>query len=63
MISLDEVDVDPGSSQGATKTSRLYVVLQRPSTKSAADCKAMFARLKTLVDDTAFQDKFLNQEV
>lgn len=63
MISLDETDVDPSSSAGATKQTRLYLVLQRPSTKSATDCKAMFARLKTLVDDTAFQDKFLNQEV
>lgn len=63
MISLDETDVDPGSSTGATKQTRLYLVLQRPSTKSAADCKAIFTRLKTLVDDTGFQDKFLNQEV
>lgn len=63
MIDLSEVDVDPGSTSGATKTTRCYLVLQRPATKSAADVKSIFARLKTLVDDTAFQDKILNQEV
>jgi hypothetical protein len=63
MVRLDETDVDPGSSSGATGMSSTYVVFDRAPFKSAADMQAMRARLKTLVDDTALWDKLLNQEV
>lgn len=63
MISLNEVDVNPGSAVGKTDTTRVYIVIQRPATKSAGDVKAIFARLKTIVDSTAIQDQILNQEV
>lgn len=63
MVSLDETDVDPGSTSGQTKTSRVYLVIQRSSFKSAADVKATITRLKTLVDNTTFQDSLLNREV
>lgn len=63
MWDLSETDVDPASATGATQQSRLYIVLDRSSFKSAADVKAMFARLKTFVDSTPLQDQFLNQEV
>jgi hypothetical protein len=65
LFSLDEVDVDPASTSTVvrTGTSRLYVVIQRTSFKTAADVKAMFTRLKTMCDSTALQDQLLNQEV
>jgi hypothetical protein len=60
---LDEVDPVSGSTTGQTTGFRLQVTMIRPPGKTAAECKAAFARLKTFVDSTAMQDQFLNQEV
>lgn len=62
-LRLDETDVDPGSVTGATAVSSLYIVLDRASFKSEASAQSMRIRLKTLVDDSTFWAKFLNQEV
>lgn len=56
----DEIGVAPSTK---VETSRVYLVIQRAPSKSAVSVKAALSRLKTLVDDTAFQDKLLNREV
>lgn len=63
MVSLNETDVNPASPTGATAQSRVYLVIDRQGFKTAAQVKDTIRRLKTLVDDTAFQDALLNREV
>lgn len=63
MVSLDETDVNPASPTGATAQSRVYLVIDRQPYKTAQAVKDSIRRLKTLVDDTAFQDALLNREV
>lgn len=52
-----------GSSTGAYNTRRMYLVIEQNPSDSAADVKADFTRLKTLVDSTAIQDQILAGEV
>jgi hypothetical protein len=63
MIDLTRVDVNPGSAAGATEQSRLYVVLDRSSFLSEAECQLDRIRLKTLVDDSTFWAALCNREV
>jgi hypothetical protein len=62
VISLDEVDVNPGSPQGNTETTRVYIVIQRPSFKTAAQLKGTVDRIKSIVSNTTLVDALLNAE-
>lgn len=62
-VRLGEVDLISGTTSGQTEKSELYIVIDRAPGKTSADMKAMFARLKTIVDSTALQDQLLNGEV
>jgi hypothetical protein len=63
IVSLDENDEIGVPPSTKVEKTRVYLVIQRAPSKSAAGVKATISRLKTLVDDTAFQDKLLNLEV
>jgi hypothetical protein len=52
-----------GSLTGAFTTRRVYLNIVRGVNDSAADIKADLTRLKTIVDDTAFQDQILAGQV
>jgi len=52
-----------GSTTGAYKTRRLYLVIEQGPSDTAADVKADFTRIKTIVDSTAIQDQILAGEV
>lgn len=49
----------PGAVNGAFGTRRLYLNIVRGPNDSAADVKADFTRLKTIVDSTTLQDQIL----
>jgi len=52
-----------GSTTGAYKTRRTYLVLVQNPSDTAADMKADLTRLKTIVDSTALQDQILAGQV
>jgi hypothetical protein len=63
LVDLTETFVNPSSVTGATADQRVFFVIQRPSFGTAAAIQSARVRLKTLVDDSAFWAKLLNQEV
>lgn len=63
LVSLDKMVGDPATPEVAPIKARVYLNIDRPKFMSAADVKIMISQLKTLVDDTVFQDSLLNGEV
>jgi hypothetical protein len=53
----------PGSTTGQYTTRRLYLNYVRGVNDTAADIKADFTRLKTIVDSTSIQDQLLASQV
>lgn len=48
-----------GSTTGAFRTRRMYLNIVRHPEDTAADVKADFTRMKTIVDNVALQDQIL----
>lgn len=63
IVSLDEADEIGTPPSTKVEKSRVYLVIQRAPSKSAGGVKNTITRLKTLVDNTSFQDAILNLEV
>lgn len=59
---LDDTDVDPNSEVGKTNVSSLYIVLDRPAVKTAADVEKMRKRLLTFISTPAMFDAWVSGE-